>query len=91
MFKDRLKELREDRGLTQDEMADILKVSRSQMSNYETGKYEPSIDTLIFLADFFNVSLDYLLGRTKRIYNISLKSNKDKLKKEMNELIDKYC
>lgn len=90
MFNERLKELREDRGLTQDQLASELNVSRSQISNYETGKFEPDIETLIFLADFFNVSLDYLLCRTKKMYNTSVIMNKDKLLKDILELIDTY-
>lgn len=91
MFKDRLKELREDQGMTQEKIADKLNISRSMLSNYETGKFEPNLETLILIADFFNVSLDYLLGRTKKMHNTSLKANREKLIKKIIKDIDEFC
>lgn len=70
MFGDRLKELREDMGLTQEQLSIRLDITRQQLSNYETNKYQPSFDILIRISDFFNVSLDYLLCRTKQKENI---------------------
>lgn len=64
VFKDRLKGLREDRDLTQEELAEFLKITRSALGNYETGLREPDISTLVKISDFFNISLDYLLCRT---------------------------
>ena len=64
MMGDRIKELREDKGYTQTELANILQVSRQSLSNYENEIVEPNINTLIKMADFFNCSLDYLTGRT---------------------------
>ncbi|NFO71747.1 helix-turn-helix transcriptional regulator, partial [Clostridium botulinum] len=64
VFKDRLKGLREDRDLTQDQIADILKITRSAVANYENGIREPDISLLVKIADYFNISLDYLLCRT---------------------------
>jgi len=58
-------ELRKDRGLLQKELAQLLGVSIGTISNYETGVHNPEIDTLIKLADYFNVSVDYMLGRIK--------------------------
>lgn len=78
MFGDRLKELREEKELTQEELGKFLNVSRQTISGYEAGSIEPSIKNLIKLADIFNVSLDYLLGRTKERYNLNLKDKKDK-------------
>lgn len=70
MFGDRLKELREDMGLTQEQLSIRLDITRQQLSNYETNKYEPAFEVLIRIADFFNVSIDYLLCRTKQKENI---------------------
>ena len=60
----RLKALREKKGLTQRELADLLKVTPKAVSFYELGEREPSFSALTYLADFFNVSTDYLLGQT---------------------------
>jgi transcriptional regulator with XRE-family HTH domain len=58
-------ELRNGKKITQYELADQLKYSRAQIANYEQGKREPDFKTLVNLADYFEVSLDYLLGRTE--------------------------
>ena len=62
-FAQRLKELREYYGMTQAEVAECLNFSSAAISIYECGAREPGIDELILLADFFQVSLDYLVGR----------------------------
>ena len=63
-FKDRLKGLREDSDLTQEELASALQITRSALANYENAIREPDFRLLVKIADFFNVSLDYLLCRT---------------------------
>lgn len=64
-----LKSLRLSQGLTQDELAKHLKISRSAIGMYEKGAREPDYETLEIIADFFNVDIDYLLGRsTKTTY-----------------------
>lgn len=55
--------LRKDRSLSMKELADIMHVSAQTIMNWENDIFEPSIDHLIKLADFFNVSIDYLVGR----------------------------
>lgn len=64
LFKDRLKETRVNRGLTQRELAKLLNIAPSTLANYEVGKREPDFVTLCKIADFFQISIDYLLGRT---------------------------
>lgn len=64
LFGIRLKELRQMKKLKQTELAEILNVTYRAVQNYEAGNREPNIDKLIFLADYFNVSLDYLVGRS---------------------------
>lgn len=59
-FKNRLKELRKAKGLTQDELAENLKMSRSAISSYERGIREPDFDTLEIISDFFNVDKGFL-------------------------------
>jgi transcriptional regulator with XRE-family HTH domain len=63
-FKDRIKELRVRQGLTQDELGGILDYGRTAISNYESGRSEPSYEALEKLSTYFHVSVDYLLGRT---------------------------
>ena len=58
----RLKELREKRRLNQEGLALKLSVSQSTISAYEIGERTPDLETLIAIANFFNVSLDYLVG-----------------------------
>jgi transcriptional regulator with XRE-family HTH domain len=64
MFAKRLKRLREDTGLQQQEMATKLGITRTTYHYYETGKREPDHETLVFLANEFGVTTDYLLGKT---------------------------
>ncbi|AFQ46294.1 helix-turn-helix domain-containing protein [Desulfosporosinus meridiei] len=63
MFPDRLCTLRTSKGLTHQDMADMLGITRQAYSNYEAGKREPDHSTLRKLAEFFIVSTDYLLGQ----------------------------
>lgn len=62
----RIRELREDRDLSQTEVAKIIKTTQQQYSKIETGKADISGEKLLLLADFYNVSVDYILGRTEK-------------------------
>lgn len=64
MFKDRLKRCREEKKLSQTQVAEMLNITRQAYNHYETGNRMPTQETLVSLADLFNVSVDYLLGRT---------------------------
>jgi transcriptional regulator with XRE-family HTH domain len=64
MFAKRLEKLRHEKDLTHQQMADMLGITRQAYGNYENAKREPDIKTLNVLADFFNVSMDYLLGKS---------------------------
>ena len=59
-----IRSLREDRDLKQKDLAQVLHVSQNTYSQYETGIIELTAEKLILLADFYQVSVDYLLGRT---------------------------
>ena len=61
---DRIAELRRDKQEQQRDIADLLHVSPASVSNYETGVHLPNVDTLCQLANHFNVTMDYLMGRT---------------------------
>lgn len=65
-FHERLAELREAEGLKKKDFAKILHVSAGTISNYESGRHTPDMNTLIAIAEYFQVSVDYLLGLTSR-------------------------
>lgn len=66
IFKNTLRALRTSQGLTQEELAKRLKISRSTIGMYEKGAREPDFETLELIADFFNVDINYLLGRSNK-------------------------
>jgi len=67
-FAEILKYLRLRENLTQPELADKLKISKSAVSMYENGNREPDFELLETIADFFNVDMNFLLGKTDRYY-----------------------
>lgn len=69
-FANVLKVLRIKSGLTQQEMADKLNISRSSIGMYENGEREPSFELLETIADYFNVDMNYLLGKKESSENI---------------------
>ena len=60
----RIKDLREDRDLTQREIAEFLHIKQNKYSQYENGQRQISIECLILLAKYYNTSTDYILGLT---------------------------
>ena len=60
----RLRDLREDADLTQDELVQILAMPKTTYTNYEKGKREPPFSLIIRLAEMYNVSIDYIAGLT---------------------------
>ena len=60
---ERIKELREEKGLTQAQLGKELMLNQNTISDYENGKLEPSVQTIIKLCDIFDITADYLLGR----------------------------
>lgn len=63
----RLKQVRIEHNVSQKELAHVLGIGASSLSQYETGKREPDFQTLSKMADYFGVSVDYLLGREERM------------------------
>jgi len=61
---ERIKNLREDNDLTQTALADTLHISQRAYSHYESGSRKIPLDILVAIADYYNCSIDYLLGRT---------------------------
>lgn len=93
MFSKRLAQIRKARGLSQYELANRLGYSRGQISNYEQGTRQPDLETLNKIADFFEVTSDYLLGRSndpRLNADQQIEVNKEfkKLKEMISELPD---
>lgn len=86
----RIRDLREDMDLRQIDVANATGIDQKTLSNYETGKTNPDSYAIIKLADFFNVSADYLIGRDnekdKRIKD--LESKITEIQKELSEITD---
>lgn len=87
-LKNKIRDLREDMDLRQTDVASATGIDQKTLSNYETGKTNPDSYAIIKLAEFFNVSTDYLLGYSQS----NIRSNKDitdkleKIEKEISEL-----
>ena len=76
-MQNRIRDLREDMDLRQSDLAEKTGIDQRTISNYETGKTSPDAYALIKLADFFGVSIDYLVGRVN--YNFSTNEKKVQL------------
>ena len=63
MKLENLRKLRKEKGLTQEKFAKLLNVSTTTYINWEQGDFQPSIEILIKLADYFNTTIDFLVGR----------------------------
>ena len=63
-FQTRLTNIRRSKGFTQKQVADGIGISEVGLQNYENGRRKPAFDVLISLADFYDVSIDYLVGRS---------------------------
>ena len=63
-FSERLRELRTSKKLTMEQLSKEIETTRGTIGNFENGNKKPSLDVLIKLADYFDVSIDYLVGRT---------------------------
>ncbi len=66
IFAKKIKDLRVDSDMSQTEVAKFLGISQRAYSHYEKADREISLDSLVQIADYFNVSIDYLLGRTNK-------------------------
>ncbi len=90
-FHLRIKELRISRKLSQQELADCLKISKSSINMYERGEREPGLNLLEAIADFFNVDMDYLLGKSDNPQKyISNPANTVTLTTDEKTLVDTY-
>ena len=78
-FNEKLQELRKNKGLTQEELAEVLFVSRTAISKWESGRGYPSIDSLKAIAKYFSVTIDELLS-SDEVLSIAEEDNKQKEK-----------
>ena len=85
----RLKELRNDKGLRQKDVAQVLGISQQSLGYYENGVNKPDPAMLVQLADFYEVSVDFLLGRTDET-GIIYKYNGEKLSNDEQKLLVYY-
>lgn len=74
-FRTRLKQLRNEKKINQRELAKFLKVAPSTISMYESGQREPNFEVLESLADFFNVDLNYLLGKSDKTTKLMIEDS----------------
>lgn len=91
MLHKKLRELRKSKKNTQSDIADFLNMSEVAYGNYERGRNEPDIKTLIKIANYYNVTLDYLLNREiEDVSIVDLKANTENLSKEkLVEIVNK--
>ncbi|WP_125764002.1 helix-turn-helix domain-containing protein [Companilactobacillus hulinensis] len=87
MFKDALKQLRIDQGISQEKLGEILDVSRQSISKYESGLSEPDFDKLIMIAEYFDVTTDFLL-MSKINNQIKTRSERISISSKMGETSD---
>ncbi len=85
-FNVRLKQLRQRNRLTQSELAQVLGLKPTAVSNYESCRNEPSLDKLVLLAQYFDVSCDYLLGLTEAYLPVG----GEVLDKDIVDFFDRY-
>ena len=88
IFSARLKQLRNEKELTQQDLADVLSVGRATIAGYETKGKQPDYEKLTIIADYFNVTIDYLLGKTDNPTTVVIEH--EKLPKELREIGVEY-
>jgi transcriptional regulator with XRE-family HTH domain len=87
MLNIRIKQLRLEKKLTQKELGDIIGVAHNAIANYEIGGRSPDYSILSKLADYFECTVDYLLGRTDKKNHVILEGSA--LPKELQGIVDK--
>ena len=84
-----LRKLREEKRVTQKQRADVISVSQQSINKYENHNIEPDIDTLIKMADYFETSVDYIVGHSKIRRKIEIVNSYD-LNAEEAKLVEDY-
>ena len=94
MLSDKLKELRKENSLTQQDLANILDVTKGAIAMWETNKRTPDAETLLKLADVFSVSVDYLLDRetdSEEILKLALFNGAEGITDEMYDEVKQFA
>lgn len=87
---EKLRDLRLEKDLRQKEVAEKINIASNTLSQFESGKANPSYEVLIAFADFFGVSTDYLLGRSDDFGVISIKNQSAELPEDERKLLDTF-
>ena len=87
IYAKRIAELRNKLGLTQQQLADKLHISRGRLNNYEQGVREPDIEMLNIFAEFFDVTTDYLMGRSDTPAPPTITVNNEPTTQELEEFL----
>lgn len=87
-FGDRLRQLRLEHNLKQSELGEFFGISNTSIGGYERNEREPIFKHVLSFADYFNVSLDFLFGRTEERLTVKQYTSKDTF--ELSYLLDKY-
>jgi transcriptional regulator with XRE-family HTH domain len=93
-YGDRIALLREKNAFTQEELSSKLGISRAALSHYETSRREPDYNTINKIASFFNVSIDYLLGRTDKsdsVLDQDVRDFVDNLELSDDKILEKFA
>lgn len=88
----RIKELRKEKNLTQNQLGKMIDLNQTAIGKYERGELEPSVKTLIALSNIFEVSIDFLIGRSDDFGNITVRAEKvgEFLSDDEKELLNVY-
>lgn len=86
IYYQRIKDLRDDKDKVQPEIADIIKMSNKQYARYERGEVDIPLEKALLLAEYYDVSLDYIAGRT----NYKKGLNKSNLTPDETDILNKY-
>ena len=84
-----LRKLREEKAISQRQLADVISVSQQSINKYENHNIEPDIDTLMKMADYFETSVDYIIGHSNVRRKIEIINSYD-LNLDETELVDAY-
>ncbi|GAA4839386.1 hypothetical protein GCM10023310_16490 [Paenibacillus vulneris] len=93
-YGERIASLREKHSLTQEGLSNKLGITRASLSHYENNRREPDYDTIVSIANLFNVSIDYLIGRTDdphRVLDEDVREFVDALELSNEKIMEKFA